>query len=164
MDEFPPRVTICIGSVVLRNNKALFVRQTYGKLNGKWSIPWGFAYTPGPSGEADPPHIAALRETREEANIEAEIDGLLGIQNHVDPEADSLRLYILFLCHHISGVPAPDHYETDRANYFSLEELKAVEEDVDEFCYWLAMNVMRGDYTIVPPNMENPYKPHMAFL
>jgi 8-oxo-dGTP diphosphatase len=164
MDEFPPRVTICTGSVVLRNNKVLFVRQAYGKLNGKWSIPWGFAYTPGISGEADPPHIAALRETREEAGIEAEIDGLLGIQNHVDPETGSPRLYILFLCHHVSGEPAPDHYETDRAEYFSLEALKAAEGTVDEFCYWLAMKVLQGDYSIVLPNYENPYKPYLAFI
>ncbi len=164
MDEFPPKIVVCVGAIVLRGEKVLLVRQTYGKLVGKWSIPWGFAYTPGSSGGIDPPHIAALRETREEAGIEAEIDGLLGIQNHCDPETGSPRLYILFLCHHVSGEPAPDHFETDRAEFFSLEALKAAEGIVDEFCYWLAMKVLQGNYTIALPNYENPYKPYLAFI
>ena len=164
MDEFLPKIVACVGAIVLRDDEVLLIRQTYGKLAGKWSIPWGFAYTPGSSGEIDPPHIAALRETREEASVEAEIDGLLGIQNHVNPETGSLRLYILFLCHHKRGEPTPDHYETDRAEYFSSEELKAVEETVDEFCYWLAMKVLHGNYSIVLPNYENPYKPYLAFI
>ncbi len=164
MDEFPPRIVVCVGAIVLNDDKALFVRQTYGELAGKWSIPWGYAYTPGASGQVDPPHLAALRETKEEAGIDAEIDGLLGIQNHQDPETGAQRLYILFLCHHVRGEPTPDHIETDQAVYFSLEELKAVEEDVDEFCHWLAISVLQGDYMIVPPQKENPYKPHLAFL
>lgn len=164
MDEFPPRVIVCVGAVVLKDNKMLFVRQAYGKLNGKWSIPWGFAYTSDATGGADPPHVAALRETIEESGIEAEIDGLLGIQNHDDPETGAQRLYILFLCHHVSGEPVPDHHETNQAEYFSMEALRATVGTVDEFCYWLAMKVMKGDYKVVPSNKENPYKPHMAFL
>jgi len=164
MNKFSPLVVVCVGAVVLKDSKVLFIRQTYGKLTGKWSIPWGYAYTPGANGKVDPPHIAALRETMEEAGIEAEIDGLLGIQNHHDSETASERLYVLFLCHHILGEPTPDQFETDRAVYFSLDELKAVEENVDKFCYWLALNVLQGKHKVIPPNRENPYEPHLAFL
>ena len=164
MNGLSPKVVVCAGAVVLKNGEVLFVRQTYGKLTGKWSIPWGFAFTPGTNGRLDPPHAAALRETREEAGIEAEIDGLLGIQNHQDPETGSQCLYVLFLCHHVSGEPTPDHVETDQAAYFSIAGLKAVEETVDEFCYWLAMNVLQNKHKIILPKRENPYKPHLAFL
>lgn len=164
MDELPQKVIVCVGSVVLRDNKVLFVRQAYGRLVGKWSIPWGFAYTSAASDDVDPPHIAALRETKEEAGIEAEIVGLLGIQNHQDPETSSQCLYILFLCRHVGGEPTPDHHETDRAEYFSLEALRGITGTVDEFCYWIATNVMQGNYQILLPKHENPYKPHLAFL
>jgi len=60
----------------------ILVRQTYGEtLKGKWTVPWGFAQGGDPSTYYDPPHVAALRETLEEAGVVAEVDGLLGIQN-----------------------------------------------------------------------------------
>ena len=164
MSDFHQNVIICVGAIVLRDRKVLLVRQTYGRLTGKWSIPWGYAFTPETNHHLDPPHVAALRETREEAGIVAEIDGLLGLQNHQDPETGTQCLYILFLCRHVSGEPTPDHIETDQAEYFSLKELRAVEDYVDDFCYWLAMNVLQEEYQIIPPQRENPYTPHLAFL
>jgi ADP-ribose pyrophosphatase YjhB (NUDIX family) len=162
---FPPKMMVCVGSVVLRENKVLFVRQTYGEtLKGKWTVPWGYVQGEDPSTYFDPPHVAALRETREEAGIVADVDGLLGIQEPGRSETGEPRLYILFLCHHVSGEPTPDNRETDMAAYFSLEELRNIQEDVNYFCYWLATRVLQGQYTIVPPEPENPHAPRMAFL
>jgi ADP-ribose pyrophosphatase YjhB (NUDIX family) len=163
--DFPPKMQVCVGSIVLREDKALFVRQTYGEtLKGKWTVPWGFVQGEDPSAYYDPPHVAALRETLEEAGVVAEVDGLLGVQNPGKSKEGDPRLYLLFLCHHVSGEPAPDSRETDRAAYFSLEELQDRQEDVDRFCYWLAIRVLQGQYTLVPPEPENPYAPHLAFL
>ena len=163
--DFSPKMIVCVGSVVLREDKVLFVRQTYGEtLKGQWTLPWGFVQGEDPSTYYDPPHIAALRETQEEAGVVAEIDGLLGIQNPRRSKEGDPRLYILFLCHHVSGEPAPDNEETDKAAYFSLEELKDMKEDSNDFCYWLAVRVLQGQYTIVPPEPENPYAPGLAFL
>jgi len=163
--DFPPKMQVCVGSVVLREDKVLFVRQTYGKtLKGKWTVPWGFVQGEEPSTYYDPPHVAALRETLEEAGVVAEVDGLLGIQNPSKSKEGDPRLYLVFLCRHVSGEPIPDSRETDQAAYFSLEELQAIQEDVDRFCYWLASRVLQGQYTLVPPEPENPYAPHLAFL
>jgi 8-oxo-dGTP diphosphatase len=161
----PPKMIVCVGSVVLRGDRVLFVRQTYGEtLKGKWTLPWGFVQGTDDTTYFDPPHLAALRETREEAGVTAEVDGLLGIQNARPSKAGDPRLYVLFLCHHVSGEPEPDGREADRAAYFSLEELREVQSDVDRFCYWLASRVLRGEQTLVPPEPENPYAPLLAFL
>lgn len=161
----PPKMVVCVGSVVLRENSVLLVRQTYGKtLKGKWTVPWGFVQGEDQSTYFDPPHAAALRETKEEAGVVAEVDGLLGIQSPRRSDTGDPRLYILFLCHHVSGEPAPDNQETDRAAYFSLEELRRMKEDVNGFCYWLAVRVLQGKHTVVPPEPENPYAPRLAFL
>ena len=64
----------------------------------------------------------------------------------------------------MSGALTPDGRETDRAAYLSLGELEALREDVDRFCYWLATRVLQGQHTPVPPEPENPYAPHLAFL
>ena len=105
--DWPPKIVVCVGSVVLRGNTALFVRQAKGaSLEGQWSIPWGLV-EPGEALDA-----AALRETREESGVHAEITGLLGIQ-HLNWESS---VGVIFLCRHIKGAPVPDGgVETDRA-------------------------------------------------
>lgn len=164
MPDFPPRVVMCVGAVVLRGQEVLLVRQTYGALKGVWSLPWGFPHGEDPNGFADPPQMAAVRETLEEGGISAEIEGLLGIQNHARRESGEPCVYLLFLCRHVAGEPTPDGQETDRAAYFSSEALDALEEPVDEFCEWLARRVLGGDVHLVPPNEANPYQPHLAFF
>lgn len=93
----------------------------------------------------------------------AEIEGLLGIQNHPSRTGEP-RFYLLFLCRHVSGEPTPDNRETDKAAYLSLEELDALDEPVDPFCEWLARRVLREEYHIIPPEPMNPHRPHLAFL
>jgi ADP-ribose pyrophosphatase YjhB (NUDIX family) len=165
MNEFPPRMIVCIGSVVLQENQVLLVRQTYGDTaKGKWSIPWGFVQGDTPDTYNDPSHKAAIRETFEEAGITAEIEGLLGIQ-HADLSKEGFpRVYLLYLCRHLSGEPQPDNVETDQAAYFSLQELKNRRAEVLPFCYWLAARVLEGNYTLIPPSADNPYSPNVAFL
>ena len=165
MNEFPPTMIVCVGSVVLREDTVLLVRQTYGKnLKGKWSIPWGFVQGETPETYTDPSHVAALREVKEEAGITAKIEGLLGVQ-HADPSDEGIpRLYLLYLCRHKNGEPQPDGYETDQAVYFSIGDLNKQKETTNPFCYWLATRVLEGNYSLILPNAENPYQPNIAFL
>jgi 8-oxo-dGTP diphosphatase len=153
--DWPPRIVVCVGAVVLQDNRALLIRQARGHtLAGRWSIPWGIV---------DPdetPEAAALRETSEEGGIKAEIDGLLGIQN-----LQQGWVGVIFLCHHLSGMPTPDGgVETDGAAYFSLEELTALEEPIEEWCAWLVRRVLHGDCHTIPPRADNPFHPRLAFL
>ncbi len=165
MAEYPPTMIVCVGSVVLKEDTVLFVRQTYGEtLKGKWSIPWGYVQGDTPETFNDPPHIAAVRETLEEAGVVAIVDGLLGIQNASMSSEGIPRIYLLFLCRHISGMPTPDGDETDQAAYYSLGELQTNQTEFDPFCYWLAERVLKGEYTLILPNADNPYSPHLAFL
>ncbi len=162
--EFPPCVTLCVGAVVRRDDSVLFVRQTYGEnLTGVWTLPWGFVQGRLEDGSPDPPHLAALRETLEEGGVRAEVEGLLGIQQHVASDG-APRVYFLFLCRPLSGEPTPDGAETDAARYFTLAELETTADPVDRFCLWLTRRVLRGEHHVIPPCDENPYAPHLAFL
>jgi len=158
----PPRITACVGAVVLRGERVLLVRQAEGALRGQWSLPWGFVEGRAPDGSPEPPDLAALRETQEEAGVTAQVEGLLGIQNH-GSAAGELRVYFLYLCRHVAGEPAPDQRETDRAAYFSLAELDGLREPVEELTAWLARRVLRGQYRLLAPLPANPYAPHLAF-
>jgi ADP-ribose pyrophosphatase YjhB (NUDIX family) len=155
-------IGICVGAVVLRENKVLFVRQAYGGLKGKWSLPWGFVDHRNPDGSLEPPDAAAVRETHEEAGVLAEVEGLLGVQNH--STNGETQLYIIFLCRHIAGHPTPDDHETDKAAYLSLDDIAGFDEPIDEFCEWMARSVLEGRHHVIPPRPENPYYPHLAFL
>lgn len=159
----PAGIVLCVGAVVVREATILFVRQTYGSLRGKWSLPWGFAQGRADDGSPEPPDVAAVRETYEEAGICASVEGLLGIQNHVGPDGEA-RLYLLFLCRHISGEPMPDRHETDRAAYLSLEEMSVFGEPIDAFCLWHAQRVLRGTFHLLPGVSEHPYHPYVAFV
>ena len=154
--DWPPKIIACVGAVVLQGRRALFVRQAKGQsLERQWSIPWGIIEP------SESPEAAALRETREEAGIEAKIEGLLGIQNL--PQQGWLG--IIFLCQHVSGVPISDGgIETDRAAYFTLKEMSNFGEPFESWCEWLARRVLQGKYRIIPAESNNPYQPRLAFL
>lgn len=153
---WPPKMVVCVGAVVLKEERALFVRQAEGhSLEGQWSIPWGVV-DPG-----EPPEVTALRETQEEGGISAELEGLLGFQN--------LRqegwIGLAFLCRHVSGEPVSDGgAETDRAAYLSLDEMDALNEPIEPWCDWIVRRVLQGEYRLIPPEPDNPYRPHLAFL
>jgi len=139
----------CVGTVVLKEDKVLFVRQAKGhSLEGQWSIPWGIV-EPG-----EYPEEAAVRETKEESSIDIRIEGLLGIQDL--PEEGWIAL--VFLCHHLSGNPKPDGIETDNVAYLSLEEIERFNEPIEPWCKWLTKKVLKGSYTIIFPELDNPYK------
>ncbi|HQE93635.1 MAG TPA: NUDIX domain-containing protein [Anaerolineae bacterium] len=145
-----------MGAVVLQGKQALFVRQAKGQsLEGQWSIPWGIIDS------EESPEVAAVRETREESGVFAEIEGLLGVQNLHPPG----WIGIVFLCRHVSGIPTSDGgIETDQAAYFSLEQMEAFDEPFEPWCGWLVRRVLQGECHIIPPELNNPYQPHLAFL
>ena len=156
VSTWPPKMVVCVGTVVLQGERALFVRQAEGhSLAGQWSIPWGIV------DPQESPEEAALRETCEEGGITAQIDGLLGMQNLRRPG----WLGVIFLCQHVEGVPASDGgIETDRAAYFSLAEMNSFDEPFEPWCEWLVRRALAGECRTIPFERDNPYCPRGAFF
>lgn len=71
--------------------------------------------------------LAVVREVEEEAGVTAQVEGVLGIRNRYDEDGGN-SLYIVMLLSPLSGEPKPDLSEVDRAKYFSLEEIQALEQ------------------------------------
>jgi ADP-ribose pyrophosphatase YjhB (NUDIX family) len=149
-------IVVCVGGVVLDEGRFLLVRQAQGhSLEGQWTIPWGFV-DPG-----ETPEAAVLREIKEEAGIQAEIEGLLGIQNLPDPWDGWLA--IIFQCKPIAGKPSSDGgKETDQAGYFSLKDLSNLK--VETWCEWLAKRILSEKRKPIAPEPSNPYFPKLGFL
>lgn len=154
--NWPPRIVVCVGTAVLRDNQILLIRQAKGtSLAGQWSIPWGVV-EPG-----ETPDEAALRETLEEGGVTVVISGLLGCQNFAWENMTAL----IFLCRHVSGEPQHDGgQETDAAAYFSLDEVEALAEPIEPWTEWLVRRVLRGDCHLIPTELDNPQHPKTAFF
>lgn len=151
---------ICVGAVVLRDQRVLFIRET---RNHMWGIPWGYVEGENDDGTLDPPEKAAIRETLEEAGVTAEIIGLLGVQNHI-PKQGQPHVYMIFLCRHVSGDPHPDNIETDQAEYVSLEQINSWPEPIDDFVRWVVTRVLTNQFALLKPQPINPYSPFLGFF
>ena len=145
----------------MSQGRVLWVRQTYGRFKGQWSIPWGFVNQE--DGTPQPPELAAVRETLEEAGVVAEVEGLLGVQNLRLDDGEPL-IALLFLCRHLSGEPTPDNRETDRAAWFSLAEMGTSGETFEAQNQWLVRRVLAGNYQLLLPQLDNPCQPQQAFF
>lgn len=154
---WPPRHVLCVGSIVLRDQQVLLVRQAAGtSLAGQWTVPWGLVDA------AEPPHTAAIRETAEEANVQASMMGLLGTQ-HIGWQDATALVYCLA---HEAGEPAGDGHETDAASYFSQTAFHQLQEPIEPWTAWIVPRIFErmDQLTLIPPIQDNPFQPRLAFL
>ena len=145
-----------VGGAVVQDSRLLLVRRASRRGRGNWQVPGGFV-EPNETME-----IAVLREVEEEAGVTAHVEGVLGIRNRSDEDGGN-SLYIVMLLSPLSGSPHPDMKEVDKAEYFSLDEIQALEQvppiNLEVAKRALAPNrsilipqtvrqVNRGDYTL----------------
>lgn len=151
------RTVICVGTIVRRTDQILLVRQSSGhSLEGQWTIPWGQLE------DGESPSASALRETKEESGITAEIEGLLGVQEL--PEPWSGMIGIIYLCRHSTGEPKPDNRETDAAGYFDRSAFEKLCEPIEPLSLWLVNRVFDDEYTLVKSHESNPFSPSAGFV
>ncbi|MEM9775745.1 MAG: NUDIX domain-containing protein [Chloroflexota bacterium] len=152
--DWPPKNVICVGALVVKDDRALLVRQAKGtSLEGQWSTPWGLV----DAGEF--PNQAVVRETLEEAGVSVKVKGLIGIQNLDWQQA----IGITYLCEPLEGNPIPDSVETDAAGYFSQGDLSRLADPIEPWTNWVSQRVLQGQYHVIPHESSNPFQPLDAF-
>jgi 8-oxo-dGTP diphosphatase len=110
-----------VGGAVVNDGRLLLVRRLSRRGRGNWQIPGGFVE------HDETMELAVVREVEEEAGVTSTVQGVLGIRNRYDAEGGN-SLYIVMLLRPQSGEPNPDMTEVDRAEYFSLAEIEAMEQ------------------------------------
>ena len=110
-----------VGGAVVQAGRLLLVRRASRRGRGNWQIPGGFV-EPDETIEQ-----AVVREVAEESGVTAQVRGVLGIRNRYDPDNGN-SLYVVLLLTPLSGEPVPDAREVDRAAYFTLSEIDALEQ------------------------------------
>ena len=144
--SFPPLMPVTVSAAVRRDDKLLFVRETYGDFKGVWTFPAGFV------DEGEHPDVAAIRETQEEAGVVCEIEGLVSVVTMLWRGAP--MLYLVFLAHYVSGDPTPDGHETEAAAFLGLDALEKMPFDGQNA--FLARRILTGAAKVLLPheNME----------
>jgi len=132
-----------VGGAVVNDGRLLLVRRASRRGRGNWQVPGGFI-EPEETIEQ-----AVVREVVEEAGVTAEVQGVLGLRNRYDPDTGN-SLYIVLLLRPIRGEPTPDDHEVDRAGYFSLAEIQALEQ-VPPINLEIAKRALSEDRTLLYP-------------
>ena len=99
--------TIVVGSVATWNDRVLLCRRAIEPRVGYWTIPAGFLE------QQETPEEGAMREAREEACAEIEIDGLLGVYS----VARISQIHLLYRARLRSATIAPGAESLDVALY-----------------------------------------------
>jgi ADP-ribose pyrophosphatase YjhB (NUDIX family) len=132
-----------VGGAVVHEGKLLLVRRASRRGHGNWQVPGGFI-------EPDETiEMAVVREVAEEAGVQAEVVGVLGIRNRYDPDSGN-SIYIVLLMRPLSGDPTPDGKEVDQAGYFTLDEIQALGQ-VPPINLEVAKRVLSPDHRLLSP-------------
>lgn len=134
---------IGVGGAVVKDDRLLLVRRASRRGRGNWQVPGGFI-EPDETIEQ-----AVVREVAEEAGVTTAVDGVLALRNRYDPEVGN-SLYIVLLLQHVNGSPTPDGREVDRAAFFSLDEIRALEQ-VPAINREIAQRVLAADRRLLSP-------------
>ncbi len=128
-----------VGAALVREGKILLVRQTYGRLAGRWTIPTGFV------GHGETVYTAAKRELEEEAGVRGEVKGLLAVSS----TARGNNIWFVVLLEWVEGEPAPDMEEVDAARFFSLEEVQRSEQ-ISDFLKRIIARILTERPSLLP--------------
>lgn len=96
--------------VVIRDNRVLMVKHTYGAANGKYLIPGGFCE------EGELPQKSAEREVMEETGVAVVASDLLAVR------FTKQEVWCIFRGEYVKGEPASDNDENEDALFMSIEE------------------------------------------
>ncbi len=101
---------LSVSGVVIKDNKVLLVRQTYGSAKGLLIIPGGFL------SENEMPNAALKREIMEETGICAVTRNLIAIR------FSRKEWWAIFSADYVSGEPVSDGIENNEALFLDVKD------------------------------------------
>jgi ADP-ribose pyrophosphatase YjhB (NUDIX family) len=111
------RITVGVGGFLLRDERLLVVRKTYGPWIGMWAIPSGYV-------EPDESIVETIeREVLEETGVRGRAGPLLAVRHLVGRRANDT--FLVLQMSDEGGEPRPDGVEVSEAAFMPLEGLVA---------------------------------------
>ena len=110
--------TIVAEVCVKKDNKILMVQENRKEKKGKWNMPAGKLE------DNEDIITAAIREVKEETNLDVDIDGLICIEENISPMGQLLILY--FSGQYKSGEIKFDNEEIANVLWMTVDEIDAL--------------------------------------
>lgn len=104
--------------VVIRDDKVLLVKHTYGAAKGKYLIPAGF------SEDGELPQRTAEREVLEETGVSVKAKELLAVR------FTEKEVWCIFRAEYVEGEPVSDNGENEEALFMSVQDVLVSDEVV----------------------------------
>lgn len=105
--------------IVIKENKVLVVKHTYGAAAGKYLIPGGF------SEGKEMPRATAEREVLEETGVTVKANDLIAVR------FTTQEVWTVFTAAYVKGEPVSDQCENEEALFMPIDELLVSENVVD---------------------------------
>lgn len=105
--------------IVVKEDKVLLVKHTYGTAAGKYLIPGGF------SEDNEMPQITAEREVFEETGVTVKANDLIAVRFTCQ------EVWTIFTAAYVKGEPVSDYRENEEALFMPIDELLISENVVD---------------------------------
>lgn len=105
--------------IVIKEDKVLMVKHTYGAAAGKYLIPGGF------SEDNEMPMQTATREVLEETGVTVKVNDLIAVR------FTCREVWTVFTAEYVKGEPASDLCENDEAFFMPIDEALVSEKVVD---------------------------------
>lgn len=119
---------IYVGTVVENAGKFILVRENKEQCYGKWNIPSGHVE------ENEFITRAAIREVKEETNLDIELTGLIAVYNNMFENFNSISF--VFSCIITQNLKINfDKNEIIEAKWFTFEELKDMKGELRDYDY-----------------------------
>ena len=113
--------TIVSQVYVEKEKKILMVQENKDGIKGKWNMPAGKLE------DSESIIETAIRETKEETNIDIKIKGLIAIQQNIASFGQLIILY--FLGEYVSGEISFDNKEISNVKWMSEKEILSLDKD-----------------------------------
>ena len=140
-----------VTAVVIKDDKVLLARHTYGDGQGKLIVPGGYVQF------GETPQDAAKREIWEETRISIEPQNIIAIRFNAHD------WYIAFAAEYVSGEAASDHDENDLVVWMDVQE--ALERtDVPDLTKELIRSACSSQSGLVPVPYEGNSKHGKGYL
>ena len=106
----------CAETVIIQDGHVLLVRRNIDPFRGYWDIPGGFLE------EAELPDVGAIREAREETNLEVDLLGMIGMSLDTYPGEEKLIVLTISYLAEPLGNPKAGH-EAEEICYFAEQDI-----------------------------------------
>ena len=101
--------------IIPQDGKVLMIQRARPPLLGYWCLPGGYI------SYGEEPRDAAMREAKEETNLDVEITDLVGVYT-IDNCPTGHKIDIIYFGHFVGGVFTPNE-EAQSCQYFSVDNL-----------------------------------------